>query len=342
MDREFEWVHYPFKIHKKEDLLLFRVKDRFEMRFTKDVFSKRVRSTPVEHNKNIVEVEITDNEAKIISKLEKIEEFKTAADFYVPIGQEAREFYESIHRSLISNDLNSLFDESIRVEEYIKENGFPEIPLPITSTSSHFENFESAICKFENFPKIPVERVKFGDPVPKAYPKEAMRLLQKNLTKEQFELQHSFYQQVFQKTPISRFRTIVEEYEKRDINFKQGISLNMLKRCVAVHAYFIVSGPWRKCWIRLGFDPSQDPDCYVYQAVEMRSKKANFQLFQRPEIIAEVSKNKAWYLLKECDPIDGFMSQALKNLIIYIIDNANVKEIDKKIEETLDFDLFEM
>lgn len=344
MEHKTEWVLYPFKIYKKEDALLFRLENGFEMRFTRDIFSKRVRSTQVNPQRNILELEIADGEVKIISQIKKIDKFETPADFYIPIKQDTREFYESIHHSLINSNLDILIEKSIEVGKYVRENGFPEIPLPITTTSSHFESFSSAVCKRDSFPKIPIKRVKYGEAVPDSYPEESFQLLKKYLTKEQFKLQDLFYRTFFATTSIARFKAVADQYEKCELSFKKSISLNMLKRCIGLHAYFTTSGPWRKCWVRFGFDPSLDQDCYQFQLVEMRSKKANFQIFQKPEVIAEVSRNRDWYLLKECDPIDGFISKALKNFIIYTIDNVGAKEIDRKIEETLDsdFELFEM
>ncbi len=114
-----------------------------------------------------------------------------------------------------------------------------------------------------------------------------------------------------------------------------------MKRCVGLHSYFASSGPWRHCWVRFGYDPSKYKGNYRYKVIEMRSKKASFQVFQKPSIKAEVCKNENWYLHDECDPIDGFISKALKNFIVYTIDNVDAREIDKKIEETLDSD-FEM
>jgi len=66
MDRPFELVQYPFKVHDQSDLLLYRSGDDFEMRFSKEVFSKRVASTHVNPCKNYIELEITDDEIAVI------------------------------------------------------------------------------------------------------------------------------------------------------------------------------------------------------------------------------------------------------------------------------------
>jgi len=333
-----EWVHYPFKIHETVDALLFRLKDGFEMRFTDDIFAKRTVSTPVDTHRSMVEIEIDGEDGRIVSEIRKINRFETPADFYIPVADDARSFYESIHSSLISETLDDLIAKSVEVSKHVREHGFPEIQIPVTIASGHFENFESAAQRAEGHQRLPISRMKFGEQVPTQYPEEALAILRKYLTEEQLEAQASFYRAYFDSTPISRFRFIARAYEAVDQSIRQAIPLSLLKRCICLHAYFVTSGPWRKCWVRLGFDPSVDQENYRYQLIEMRSKRANFQIFERMEIEAEVCKNRGWYLVDECDPVDGFVSKALKNFIVYTIDNAGARDIDKRIDEVLDSD----
>lgn len=345
MNRCYELVLYPFKIHNIEEMILYRIEDNFEMRFSKDLFAKRVCSTKTTSSvKNYIEIEITDEEVVVMNKSDSIHQFKTPADFYVEIPTESREFYESLHSALVDQDISVLFKKATEIDSKIKESGFPEIPVPLTTTSSHFENFETATANLDHFPKIPVTQIKHGDPIPVAPINKTRDLLESALTKQQYDAQEQFYKDFFSRIQITRFRTVAMSYEEQSVEFKRKISLNILKKCIGMHAYFVISGPWRKCWIHFGYDPVLDQDNYKYQLVEFRTKKANFQVFQKPEIIAEVSKNKDWYLLKECDPVDGFISKSLKNFIIYTIDNVGQKDIDKKIDELhdSDFEFFEI
>ncbi|KAM0680866.1 hypothetical protein GINT2_001140 [Glugoides intestinalis] len=345
MFQNFELVRYPFKVKKEADVILFRVENSFEMRFSRDLFAAKVCSTPLNNSsKTFIEIEINGKEVMIVSETKRIHDFKTPADFYVPISNDTKAFYEKIHSSIIGNDVDNLLNTGIEITESISEHGFPELPLPLTTASSHFENYETAIGKLENFPKIPIIQIKHGDEIPESFPTQAMDLLKNHLTAEQFEAQEFFYERFFQVTPIARFKTVAMEFEVADTCFKRKISLNILKRCIGLHAYFVISGPWRKCWIRFGCDPRLDQSNYRYQSIEMRSKRANFQIFQKPEIVTEVMKNKEWYLLSECDAVDGFVSKALKNFIIYTIDNVGIDKIDRKIGELhdSDFEMFDM
>lgn len=345
MFQNFELVRYPFKVKNEADVILFRVENSFEMRFSRELFAAKVLATPLNNlSKTFIEIEINGKEARIISETKRIHDFQTPADFYTPANNASKAFYEKIHSAIIGNDINNLLNTAIEISEEINESGFPELPLPLTTASSHFENYETAIGKLENFPKIPIVQVKHGDEIPQDFPIQAMSLLKNHLSVEQFQAQQFFYERFFQVTPITRFKTIAMDFEMTDTLFKRKISLNVLKRCIGLHAYFVVSGPWRKSWIRFGYDPRLDQSNYRYQSIEMRSKRANFQIFQKPEIVAEIMKNKEWYLLRECDPVDGFVSKALKNFIIYTIDNAGNDKIDRKIEELhdSDFEMFEM
>lgn len=335
-----ELVNYPFKIDNEENLILYRVNDDFEMRFTRELSAKRVVSTCKKDCKKYIEIEIDDDRnVKIIEVFDKINVFKTPADFYVPISEDSKYFYESMHLSLINENLDTFLEKALEINEIVKNGGFPEFPIPITTVSSHFENFESATAKSDELFVISTIQIKYSDEIPVEPATESNNIARSFLTPEQYQIQNDFYTAYFNLNNISRFKTIANFYERKEIDFKRLISLHVLKKCIGLHAYFLTSGPWRKCWVKLGYDPKSDSENYKYQVIEMRSKKTNFQIFQKPEIIMEVSEHLDWYISKECDPIDGFISKALKNFIVYIIDNGGDKLIDKKIEDLQDSDM---
>ena len=338
-------IQYPFKVDRKEDILLYRLKENFEMRFSHELDSKRVVSTEKKGSKKYLELEIDENgNVKIVHIYDRIHNFIQPADFYLPVTEDAKYFYESLHSALINGNLDILSEKAKEIDKFVKEKGFPEFPIPITTVSSHFENFEVATAKSDDSFVVPSIQIKHGDEIPQENASEATEAAVSYLTPAQFKAQNEFYKTFFDLNRISRFKTIANYYESQDIEFKRTISLNCLKKCVALHAYFMSSGPWRKCWIKMGYNPVFDNENYRFQVIEMRSKKTSFQIFQKPEIIHEVSQNKDWYLTKDCDPIDGFISKALRNFIVYIIDNGETKLIDSKIENLQDSDMeiFEM
>lgn len=338
-------IQYPFKIDREEDAILYRIDEDFEMRFTQELTSKRVSSSQKKSTRKYLELEIDDNNnIRIVKIYDKIHVFNQPADFYLPISEDSKFFYESLHSALIDGNLDNLSEKAKEIDKKVQKDGFPEFPLPLLTVSTHFENFEMATAKTDEAFFIPSIQIKFGDEIPQSTPNSTIETAENYLTLAQFKVQNDLYESFFESNKIARFKTIADYYETQDIQVKRIISLNIFKKCIPLHAYFMNSGPWRKCWVKMGYNPTSNKENYKFQVIEMRLKKISFQIFQKPEIIYEVSQNADWYLTEDCDPVDGFISKALKNFIIYIIDNGEAKLIDSKIEnlEGSDFEIFDM
>jgi general transcription factor 3C polypeptide 5 (transcription factor C subunit 1) len=65
----------------------------------------------------------------------------------------------------------------------------------------------------------------------------------------------------FKSRPIWSRTGLEFETQLEDMTLKYGLP------CVA---YFANSGPWRSLWIRLGYDPRQNPSSFMYQTVDYR------------------------------------------------------------------------
>lgn len=337
MANHIDLILYPFPAKNKEDLILFRLDDGYEMRFTHDVFSKRVASNRSVHLRNYIEIEIGESEARILNEYKELHEFNAPCDFYIPQEDSARNFYKDLYSTLVHKDLEAVVSMASNVEDMAKREGFPAFNAVLATTTSHFENYSRVSAKNDSPQIIPAVQIRIEEDIPVSCEKNVFESAKLDTREDIFEVQDLFYRYAFGKSPILRFKTVVELYE--EYPFKNGIVLASLKKYIALHAYFFISGPWRKCWVRFGYDPKLDCENYKHQVIEMRSKRANFQIFQKPEIEHEVSKNREWYVLKEFDKMDGFISKPLKNFIIYSIDEQGAIDIDNKIEDIHDSDV---
>ena len=45
-----------------------------------------------------------------------------------------------------------------------------------------------------------------------------------------------------------------------------------LKIILPAVAYYTLTGPWRRVWVRFGYDPRKDPQAKIYQVVDFRIK----------------------------------------------------------------------
>ena len=314
MEKKYDLIQHPFNIEKQEDALLFRKDNNYEYRFTYEVFSKKIEST-FHENKNFIEIEITNNSCEVISEIRGIHKFDTAADFFVPIPEESKAFYKEFHENLISSDLERVTQLSQRINEYLENNTFPPLPVPVTSVVSHFENYNSTSSKSSQRDQITAIKIRYGDPIP-LEPKANSRDLFKSICGEEtYNVQDSFLSNFILNNPIFRFKQLEEEYKKQPENVKNSLKHSYLKKAITLHAYFCTLGPWNSCWVKFGYDPSKDQENYKFQTIKLKSNDPKIQLCDNEEIINEVEKNKDWYLFKNCDSKNGFISEALFNFI---------------------------
>lgn len=93
--------------------------------------------------------------------------------------------------------------------------------------------------------------------------KEKYTILQRVWNKfkffKSFVIFNSF--QMFEERPIST---------KAAIQFKTGLSNDNLKILLPTVSYFCVKGPWRTCWIKLGYNPQKDFSSRIYQSLDYR------------------------------------------------------------------------
>ncbi|KAM3874401.1 general transcription factor 3C polypeptide 5 [Diretmus argenteus] len=80
-------------------------------------------------------------------------------------------------------------------------------------------------------------------------------------------------------------------FESRPIWSRNAVKANLeihpekLKLVLPVFAYYMVTGPWRSLWVRLGYDPRKTPESKKYQMLDFRircSTKHGYSLGEMP------------------------------------------------------------
>lgn len=79
-----------------------------------------------------------------------------------------------------------------------------------------------------------------------------------------YQLNLAFLLQKFESRPIWSFNALLYHTKVRRIN---------LKVIVPYLAYTIQDGPWRKAWIKYGYDPRKDPIARFYQTLDFRMRR---------------------------------------------------------------------
>ena len=62
-------------------------------------------------------------------------------------------------------------------------------------------------------------------------------------------------------------------------------------------AYYILTGPWRRVWVRFGYDPRTDPAAKLYQVVDFRIKDSQWLVFNYPNLCSNYPAAKLYQVI---------------------------------------------
>lgn len=336
MTREYELVHHPFNVQDREETMLFRTDDGFELRFSNDALAKRVRATKSPGSKNYIELVIEDGIVRALGETRTLYEFVTPADFCIPISDEARCFYSELHTMLMGDDAGALAAYGERLTaafcgeaghpQMPLGGGFPECPVPLTTAAAHFERFTGEIGPGSET-CVRGATIRFGEQIPTEAPAGIRAYVVGKIGERGVVLSQRFLAALFAERPIIRFRDIEAAYSARLTLKEQDIlKATYLKKCVALHAFYYSAGPWRHCWVAFGVDPASSRHNYRFQTISLSGIPAPFQIIDHPHIVTEVDRNFDWYVSARCDLVDGFVSKALKCFILFTLNGSQTAE----------------
>lgn len=78
-----------------------------------------------------------------------------------------------------------------------------------------------------------------------------------------------------QSSHVEKIRQCFNErpiWSKTALMFVTKFSNEQMKVLLPSVAYYFMTGPWRITWVRLGYDPRQDPSARIYQVLDYRLK----------------------------------------------------------------------
>jgi general transcription factor 3C polypeptide 5 (transcription factor C subunit 1) len=77
------------------------------------------------------------------------------------------------------------------------------------------------------------------------------------------------------------------------------LSAVALKFLLPMVSYYFLSGPWRYCWVKYGYDPRKDPEARKYQVVDFRARK---EILRKVSLPHAFSSNFSLGALKRIAP----------------------------------------
>ncbi|KAL6097382.1 gtf3c5 [Pungitius sinensis] len=92
-------------------------------------------------------------------------------------------------------------------------------------------------------------------------------------------------------------------FESRPIWSRNAVKANLnihpdkLKLLLPVFAYYMVTGPWRSLWVRMGYDPRKSPDSKKYQMLDFRIRCSTKHGYSLSDIPVKAKRSALTYNL---------------------------------------------
>lgn len=333
--KKFDLIKHPFKLKEIDSLYLVKSSDIYECKIEDELDGKKAFTDVIDKKKK--HLHIRGNE--ILGVSNGLFEFNTPVDFAIP---QKNEFYNQFFCNMMDMDT----EEFLRYtqDHNLKDLMFPKYPPPILS-------YEKTFIKY-NFKNVINER------------KSRKHLKEKHALneRERSELRQKLVETYSEEEHDEIVKEIEELFETHKIirikRFNKLIVRNLnyplikIRKFLPLLAFFQKSGPWRRNWIRLNYNPSEHFSSYKHQVITLNRKSTDICLIEHPHVIFLLEQDKE-INLKSVAEENGFLTSKGVDLINLYFDKPVVqggKEAPKKKEtmantdektEESDFEVFD-
>ncbi|CAH9120865.1 unnamed protein product [Cuscuta epithymum] len=136
---------------------------------------------------------------------------------------------------------------------------------------------------------------------------------------DEWELQTAV-SKFFDERPVWAKEALAERLLQKGMNLRES----MLKRLLFREAYYFSQGPFRRLWIRKGYDPRTDPESRIYQSIDFRVHDPLLRSYCEAQTESgvkhrwtdvcsfQVFPSKCQISLQLCDLVDDYIQEEIK------------------------------
>ncbi|KAF7683132.1 General transcription factor 3C polypeptide 5 [Astathelohania contejeani] len=337
MTDNFDMVEYPFKIKDDDPLYLESGDGVYETRIVNTLESKKIYATPKNNESTIFHIRIENGKAEIVGRTETVYEFVTPADFYIPIPQETKNYYNELYDRMIYSELDDFL-------EYTKSIPLNPIPLyvpPVLSSGSIFQTYQFKNYITQKSSNRQAIQIRIEDSVPEAFTSPNEIKLRDKYGEDIFKEIKNIIDSFITNNPIFKLRNLHKIILNNDFFKKENISIYKTREFVPCLAYYYTSGPWKGCWVRLGYDPKLHKENFKYQIIGFKRICKARMLYEIEDVYSEINENQNIYTNDVFDYSNGFLKVEALELIKKRLSKPIILKNIEIDDDELDFEVFD-
>ncbi|KAI5192646.1 hypothetical protein NEMIN01_2134 [Nematocida minor] len=230
------------------------------------------------------------------------------SDFYIPMPLSSFEFYHTVSEYL-HGDIDGGIEKYF--SKYVRDNSVPFYPVPLTTLSGvfkyyNFKEFKSARNKTQLVRKIKIEE---SMPEPNPATEEAV----KKKVGSAYESLKKVFEGLFKERAIWPIKGLEKHFKNNPEAFKM-CKWSAAKNILPCIAYTYSTGPWKKLWIRYGYDPTGDPEAYKYQVYVWKNISKAFVIMDRADVYQKIKETEG-YRQSSFNVRTGFLTEKALNFL---------------------------
>ncbi|RVE48774.1 hypothetical protein evm_006548 [Chilo suppressalis] len=219
-----------------------------------------------------------DNELKkevisteVVGQVKGIYRFESICDFqYLPIQNDSRGVNNCILDQIFPSGLDAFEFMNEPGPIYIVPSSFSRTEKPYNYAYTNKKNSEKIdytdkdLIAHRRSRSVPLVRYKFSltNELPSEPNEHALKRFKQRLKiQPQMAQEFEFIKKMLQERPILSYNMI--RYQSK---YRLAV-LKIILPTVAVHMH---EGPWKKSWVRFGYDPRKIPESRIYQTLDFR------------------------------------------------------------------------
>lgn len=325
-DKNLDLIEYPYTL--KHDMNIVCVKSVNGENYSIKTRNKIIKFDKVENKTKYYVVSLFKGGiAKITGEVNEYFKLTSPLDFIVPNQNfdKNKELADKI-LNLDIYSLNSVSKELNDKKKFDKSDLFDKYYPNILTQNKLYANYDFKEFKYSKEAKGRYF-YKYGDPIPNNCSEENKKKL-KIKFKEDFRELFGIYKNVFEEQPIWGYTEIEKKLYTN--NLIKKYSKSFTKPFLSLVAYFNISGPWGKKWVKLGYDPKKDKNNYKFQQIILRKHRKIIQVSENPDIMKIIEKNKKDFLSENCEYESGFITKECISHITEFIKDKNILDAINK------------
>ncbi|KAI5168256.1 hypothetical protein NEIRO03_1241 [Nematocida sp. AWRm78] len=210
------------------------------------------------------------------------------SDFYIPMPSQSVYFYDEM-RNRLNGDISDGIEEYFN--KYVKSAPIPFYPVPLTTHSGVFKYYNFKELKNTQKRTFLVKKIRIEDDVPET--DSSVEETVRSQIGDNYSMFKDVLNRAFSQRPIWPIKGIEKYFKEHQKDF-QSWKWSSVKNILACIAYTYSTGPWKKLWVKYGYDPRKDPSTYKYQVYVWKNVSKAFVIMDNPEVYDKIERTEGF------------------------------------------------